>query len=295
MTYTTNLIYDPDKYHYSYVRDVGSSGIVVLTVDDLHLPDRCSYIEVDIPPDYGILKVDNVTVLDSHNHINATQINRSDIVAGLLVWDANVADQSVRLNFDYFAYDPQGETQSMLYHWLPFNIQIEPTETIDCGDFDSGESAGGVSSDGGDYAAGVDTALLQSYDCGNFDTGLSSYPETPEIGLYESAINTPLKVVDPDTFATVTVSSLPSSHEIFPRDSDVFRYEFKTDYTYEYKFSFKKKIFRGWNYGSNVPHRGYRSDYGSIQNPTTNLTVDFNNIVGYVYPYPPSRLKPSAH
>jgi hypothetical protein len=295
MTYTTNLVYDPDKYHYSYVRDVDSTGFVPLTVNDLNLPSRCVYIEVDTPPDYGTLKLNGVTILDSRNNAIPTQISKADIALGLLVWDANASDVSIRLNFDYFAYDSQGETQSMLYNWLPITIQLEPTEEVDGGDFDSGESLGGVSSDGGDFVIGGSAALLQSYDGGNFDTGESSYPETPDLGLYEATINTPLKVVDPDTLAPVTVSSLPSTHEVFPRNSDVFRYEFKTEYTYEYKFSFKKKLFKGWNYGANVPNFGYSSDYGSISNPTTNLTVDFNNIVEYNYPYPPSRLKPSAH
>lgn len=293
MTYTTNLTYHPNKYHYSYVRDLDSTGTVVLTVSDLNLPDRSTYIEVDVPPDYGVLKLNGVNVLDGLNHATPTQITKVDIDAGLLVWDANQADASVRLNFDYFAYDAAGETQSMLYHWLPFNIQPAPSEVVDGGDFDTGTSDGGVSADGGDFASGINSTLLQSYDGGDFNTGAAAFPEPPAFTNYATTSEGPLLVVDPDTGQTVPVSSLPSSHELFPRNASAYSFDFTTQLTFYENLTFKTKQFRGWDYGARTPNYGHRTDAGTIQSPSIS-SVDFNNIVNYSYPYPPSRAYSSA-
>lgn len=285
MSYVTNLNYNPDKYHYSYVRDIGSTGIIILTIDDLSLPDRSAFIEIDVPPDYGSLQLNGVTVLDAYNNAVPTQISRADILGGLLSWNSGTSDTSLRLNFDYYSFDASGETQSMLYNWLPWNIQLAPTETIDCGDFDTGLSDGGVSSDAGDFISGVDSTLLQSYDGGDFDTGLATYPEAPSLTTYETALDGTLQVIDPDTLDLVDVSKLPSSHETFPRDADVYRYDFVTNYTFEEKVQFKLKLFRGWDYGSLIPNFGSSFDGGSIEE-ADDKTVDFNEIVNYIYPYP---------
>lgn len=287
MTYTTNLIYDPDKYHYSYVRDLGSTGIVSLTVDDLHLPDRSIYIVIDVPPDFGVLQFDGVTIQDAHNSAVPDQISKADIAAGRLTWNAQATDQSLRLNFDYYAFDSQDEVQSMLYDWLPVNLQPEPTEEIDAGDFDTGITLGGVPSDGGDFASGTNSIELQSYDGGDFNSGRPSYPIPPDLPIDFSG---PLSVIDPDTLDFVEVDKLPSIHELFPSDAEVFRYEFGQNYTIQNVFTFKKRIFKGYNYGSVVPHFGFNADYGTIGDPAPDLDLDFNNIVGYVYPYRPSRV-----
>lgn len=286
MTYESSLLFTPDKYSHAFVYDLDATGEIVLTSEGLYLPARTSYIIIDTAPLIGTIKLNGVSVIAESSGNTPTQIQRTDIDNGLLVWSSGLSETSERLQFDFYALDSADEIQSLFYDWLPANAILEPSEIVDGGNFNTNLTLGGVDADAGDFNTGTDSAKLQSYSGGNFDTGEAVLPTAPlvEFSLAETDA---LSVIDPDTLQLVDTQTLQTVHETHSREPLFFRFDLSSNFTYEVYYQVRERQFAGWDYGNIVPDFGYSIDYGTIATPSQE-GYDFSSIVNHVVPYPSS-------
>lgn len=281
------VLLSPDVFNVYQRIDTGSSGVVIIDNNLLHLPDKVSYIVfTDLPTD-GIFLLNGIQVLADQTEVSASQIDSLS-----LTWNTGVPNSTLTLDIAYYGFDANDDIVSLLSVYYPPDIVRDISiNVVNGGNFKTNEAGYGVPPDAGDFDTADYVINGYSYDGGDFNTGERvgvAPPPASDFNYYDNG------QLDPESQSIVTLldenlnpiltSNLPNSQYT---DTTVIPIDllFNVDYTIQMEIKYVTKFFEGFDYGSITPNTGYDIDYGTVtsENPEG---YDFNSIADYSEPTP---------
>jgi len=275
----------PDVYNAYSLISSDAEGLITLTFQALHLPDKAVQIVFEWLPSSGVVTLDGSTVAPG-----VTAVSVTDIILQRLVWNVAEPDAVKLLDIGYKAYDGNGEAISLLQVYYPTDVVINIVENIvNGGNFKTGEDGAGYDTDAGDFDTAETVVNGYSYDGGDFTTGERVGVSPPPVFGDSLAKDGELNPVEQNGFILldenldpVQTSTLPNL-QYFTQTVTLPDFSISINYTLEHEIKYVSKYFEGFDYGSVVPNYGYDIDYGSLE--TGNLEdYDFNSIVDYAEP-----------
>lgn len=277
----------PDLFNIYKKISSDSNGQYLLTVSTLRLPEKAGSLVFNHLPSTGQVLLDGIPVVE-----NETEISKTQISSGLLVWDVGSPGLDILLDTNYFVYDTDGILISLLQVYYPLDIVEDIfVNIVDGGNFKTGEDGQGSDTDAGDFDIGDTVINGYSYDGGNFDTGervgIAPPPATFTNVFLDGGLDpetqSNMALLD-ENFEIIPTAQLPNAQFFAPSviDTDM---SLDLDFTLEFELAYASRYFEGFDYGAIVPDFGYDIDYGSID--TANIEAyDFNSIENYIEPVP---------